>query len=113
MEGEELGQDRTIITGRKGLVPFDINFGPATKANNVNSYQFTYVRADYILYVRPDLVVTVLGKWLGLISVKLYNKILKSNKLIYVIIIKRLKWFKFWYHGYLKKKNVIICLINK
>ena len=46
MEGEELGQDRTIITGRKGLVPFDINFGPATKANNVNSYQFTYVRAD-------------------------------------------------------------------
>lgn len=38
MEGEELGQDKTIITGRKGLIPFDINFGSSTKAHNTSSW---------------------------------------------------------------------------
>ena len=62
MEGEELGQDKTIITGRKGLIPFDINFYPSRKSAAVDSYQLTFVRADYVLYVRPDLVVTILGR---------------------------------------------------
>jgi hypothetical protein len=26
LEGEELGQDKSIISGRKGSLPFDINF---------------------------------------------------------------------------------------
>lgn len=67
--------DKTIITGythvffvlnflysRKGMIPFDINMGSAKKASGTASYQFIFVKADYIVYVRPDLVVTLLGR---------------------------------------------------
>jgi len=60
LEGEELGQDKTIIAGRKGMTPFDINY-TGYKTESFTSAMLLFVRADYILYVRPDLVVTVLG----------------------------------------------------
>jgi hypothetical protein len=60
-EGEELGSDKTLITGRKAMMPFDINIS-GTKVDSQPSYMLTFVRADFVLYVRPDLIVTVLGK---------------------------------------------------
>lgn len=62
MEGEELGQEKQLISGRKGLIPFDINTEMATKSVSRISYQFTYAKCDFLIYVRPDLVVTLLGK---------------------------------------------------
>jgi len=62
LEGEELGMDKTIITGRKGLIPFDVNMQSAAKANALTSNQYIFVKADYIVYVRPDMVVTLLGR---------------------------------------------------
>jgi len=74
LEGEELGQDKSIITGRKGSLPFDINFqgtsrysGKYFTEDNINrsqiySFMNTFLLLDMIVYVRPDLVVTVLGK---------------------------------------------------
>jgi hypothetical protein len=61
MEGEELGQDKTIVSGRKGLIPFDINMS-GKKNYNLTSFQYIYVKADYVVYVRPDLVVSLLGR---------------------------------------------------
>jgi hypothetical protein len=61
MEGEELGKDRSTITGRKGLVPFDINLVGIKRAVPV-SYTIPFVRADMVVFVRPDLVVTTLGR---------------------------------------------------
>lgn len=60
LEGEELGKDKTTITGRKGMTPFDINM-VGSKPLHSPSYTVPFVRADMIVYVRPDLVVTVLG----------------------------------------------------
>lgn len=55
--------DKTIITGRKGLIPFDVNMsGSSNKSINATSFQYIFVKADYICYVRPDLVVTLLGR---------------------------------------------------
>ena len=61
MEGEELGKDRSTITGRKGLVPFDINL-VGSKVHENHSYIVPFVRADMVVFVRPDLVVTTLGR---------------------------------------------------
>ena len=61
MEGEELGMDKTIITGRRGLIPFDINMDSSGKSSELTSYQFMFVRQDNVVYIRPDLVVQVLG----------------------------------------------------
>lgn len=55
-----MGTEKTTITGKRGLIPFDINI-TGTKSLGATSYMFIFVRADYILYVRPDLVVTKLG----------------------------------------------------
>ena len=62
LQGEELGQDQTIISGKKGLIPFDINTQGATKTMSITSFQYIFIKADYIVYVRPDLVVTLLGR---------------------------------------------------
>lgn len=60
LEGEELGQNKQIITGKKSVMPFDINM-KAYKSQAQVSYMFCFLRADFIIYVRPDLVVTRLG----------------------------------------------------
>jgi hypothetical protein len=59
-EGDELGMNKSIISGKKSVMPFDINMA-ATKSQNVVSYMMCFLRADFIIYVRPDLVVTRLG----------------------------------------------------
>jgi len=62
-EGEELGRDKDTIAGRRGLMPFDVNFGSNQFQDKTSYYEsHIFARADYFLYVRPDLVVTVLGK---------------------------------------------------
>jgi hypothetical protein len=43
------------------MQPFDINF-TGTKSSSEISLMFTFVRSDFVLYVRPDLVVTLLGR---------------------------------------------------
>lgn len=60
LEGEELGQNKSIITGKKSVMPFDINLA-GTKSADPTSYMFCFLQADFIIYVRPDLVVTRLG----------------------------------------------------
>jgi len=59
-EGDELGTNKTMITGKKSVMPFDINLS-ATKSGADVSYMMCFLRADFIIYVRPDLVVTRLG----------------------------------------------------
>jgi hypothetical protein len=61
LEGENLGMDKTIVTGRKANLPFDINY-TGLKTSATTSYMMTFVKCDFVLYIRPDLVVTVLGR---------------------------------------------------
>lgn len=53
------------------MIPFDINMGGGSiktggtsgvDVGNIASYQFIFAKCDYIVYVRPDLVVTLLGR---------------------------------------------------
>lgn len=60
LEGEELGQQKTIITGKKSVMPFDLNVD-GFKSQEKLSSMYLYLKADFICYVRPDLVVTRLG----------------------------------------------------
>ena len=61
-EGEELGKMKENISGRRGLIPFDANFRGRGFAK-VGSYEaHVFARCDFFCYIRPDLVVTVLGK---------------------------------------------------
>ena len=58
--GEELGQNKTVVCGKKTVLPFDLNF-TGSKSINLPSVMLCYLRADFIIYVRPDLIVTRLG----------------------------------------------------
>ena len=49
------------MSGKKAQLPFDINY-TGYKNEQTSSFMMTFVRSDMVLYVRPDLVVTVLGK---------------------------------------------------
>ncbi len=62
-QGEELGKDNDTISGRRGLIPFDVNF-TANQFEEPSVYYEAHIfaRIDYFLYVRPDLVITVLGE---------------------------------------------------
>lgn len=60
LEGDELGTNKTMIGGKKSVMPFDINLS-AVKSGAATSYMMCFLRADFIIYVRPDLVVTRLG----------------------------------------------------
>ena len=62
LEGDELGTNKNIISGKKSVMPFDINLS-AKKSEAHVSYMMCFLRADFIIYVRPDLVVTRLGLW--------------------------------------------------
>jgi hypothetical protein len=62
LEGEELGSDRTMITGRKSQYPFQLQMWSSGKFSPHPSYMLTYLRADYIVYIRPDLQIVTLGK---------------------------------------------------
>lgn len=44
------------------MLPFDINLSGGKVNPDIVSYMMTYVRADFVVYVRPDLVVTLLGR---------------------------------------------------
>lgn len=61
LEGDELGKDKSTITGRKGMIPFDILL-TGNKIQDGTSYTLPFIRADFVVYIRPDLVVTVLGR---------------------------------------------------
>lgn len=56
-----MGADKTTMAGRKAQLPFDINYS-GTKLIPQPSYMFIFVKSDFVLFVRPDLVVTVLGR---------------------------------------------------
>jgi len=43
------------------MVPFDI-ITEGTKTEDVPSMTFVFAKCDFIVYIRPDLVVTVLGR---------------------------------------------------
>jgi len=42
-------------------MPFDLNWTGVKTVRDALSYMMLYLRADFIIYVRPDLVVTRLG----------------------------------------------------
>ena len=62
LEGEELGTDRTMITGRKSQYPFQLQLWSTGKFSKATSYMLTFLRTDYIVYIRPDLQIVTLGK---------------------------------------------------
>jgi hypothetical protein len=62
LEGEELGSDRTMITGRKSQYPFALQMWTKGKFTAHPSYMITFLRADFIVYIRPDLQIVTLGK---------------------------------------------------
>lgn len=61
LEGEELGNQKHIVTGKRSVMPFDLNWTGIKRVQDSLSYMMLYLRADFIIYVRPDLVVTRLG----------------------------------------------------
>ena len=58
--GEEIGQNKTIVSGKKSVLPFDLNIVGKKKDKTV-SFMLCFLKADFIIYVRPDLIVTRLG----------------------------------------------------
>lgn len=54
--------DKTTVTGRRANLPFDINFTGNIPACNQSSTVNIFVRSDFVVYVRPDLVITLLGR---------------------------------------------------
>ncbi|MCA9325500.1 hypothetical protein KDA23_05565 [Candidatus Saccharibacteria bacterium] len=61
-EGEELGSNKSLITGKKAQMPFDIILQGTRNFANESSWMLTHLRCDFIVYVRPDLVVSILGR---------------------------------------------------
>jgi hypothetical protein len=53
-----------MITGRKSEMPFLLQFTPANAlvVPTQTSYMITFLRADFIVYIRPDLQIVTLGK---------------------------------------------------
>jgi hypothetical protein len=62
LEGEELGSDRTMITGRKSQYPFQLQLWSSGKFSPRTSVMLTFLRADFIVFIRPDLQIVTLGK---------------------------------------------------
>lgn len=61
-EGEEIGKDKDTISGKRGLIPFDAMVKGKFEEIGVAFESHIFARVDYFLYVRPDLVITVLGE---------------------------------------------------
>ena len=62
LEGEELGTDKTMITGKKSQYPFYLQIKSNGKALDRTSYMYIFLRADFIVYIRPDLQIVTMGK---------------------------------------------------
>lgn len=63
MEGEELGEDKSIITGRPAKYPFDIALLSSGKVEeNSASEIVVFLRYDFIVQIRPDLLIQVSGR---------------------------------------------------
>ena len=62
LEGEDLGTDKTMVTGRKSQYPFLLYMKSDNKLSHRTSYMNVFLRADFIVYIRPDLQVVTLGK---------------------------------------------------
>lgn len=61
LEGEELGTDKSLITGRAAQTPFDLQL-QGTKSEGYSSYCNVWLRHDYIVSIRPDLVIQIGGR---------------------------------------------------
>jgi len=61
LEGINLGTDNSLLCGKRGMVPFDIMV-TGYKNDTAQSMSLVFAKCDFIVYIRPDLVVTVLGK---------------------------------------------------
>lgn len=57
-----MGADNTVLSGKKGMTPFDIMVTARTKSDRKSSVSLVFCRYDAVVFIRPDLVVTVLGK---------------------------------------------------
>jgi hypothetical protein len=56
LEGEEMGKDKTTLSGRRGMQPFDL-MQVGRKTMDQVSNQLIFVRADMVIFIRQDLVV--------------------------------------------------------
>lgn len=61
LEGINLGTDNSMLCGKRGMIPFDI-MAVGDKSDSAQSMTLVFAKCDFIVYVRPDLVVTVLGR---------------------------------------------------
>jgi len=50
-----------MLCGKRGMIPFDI-MAVGDKSDSAQSMTLVFAKCDFIVYVRPDLVVTVLGR---------------------------------------------------
>lgn len=62
LEGINLGSDNSLLCGKRGMVPFDMMITSDGKSDMDASTTLVFAKCDFIVYIRPDLVVTVLGK---------------------------------------------------
>lgn len=62
LEGINLGADNTVLSGKKGMTPFDVMVTARTKSDRKSSISLVFCRYDAVVFIRPDLVVSVLGK---------------------------------------------------
>jgi hypothetical protein len=56
-----MGKDKTTLSGRRGMQPFDL-MQVGTKTMDQVSNQLIFVRADMVVFIRQDLVVQLLGR---------------------------------------------------
>ena len=61
LEGINLGSDNGMLCGKRGMIPFDLMV-VGEKSDSEQSMSLVFAKCDFIVYIRPDLVVTVLGK---------------------------------------------------
>lgn len=61
LEGIQLGSDNSLLCGKRGMIPFDVMV-VGEKTDKEQSMTLVFAKCDFIVYIRPDLVVTVLGK---------------------------------------------------
>jgi hypothetical protein len=57
LEGINLGSDLGILSGKKGMTPFDLNVTSIGKDDAVASTSVVFCKYDAVIYVRSDLVV--------------------------------------------------------
>lgn len=61
LEGEELGETKSLISGKQAQTPFDMLIS-ATKTQTRMSYINIFIKYDFVLRIEQDLTITISGR---------------------------------------------------